>query len=102
MFGKKKKEKLSKEQQAKVIKEKRVQDLINVRDIEGGKLYTKDNYIQGYIRVLPVNISLLSNAEKKRKRDIRFLQLRPVLPESHILIWRRKVLKTRQKRWDIR
>ena len=40
--------------------------------------------------------------EKKRKRDIRFLQLRPVLPESHILIWRRKVLKTRQKRWDIR
>lgn len=70
MFGKKKKEKVSKEQQAKAIKEKRVQDLINVRDIEGGKLYTKDNYIQGYIRVLPVNISLLSNAEKKRKRDM--------------------------------
>ena len=46
MFGKKKKEKVSKEQQAKAIKEKRVQDLINVRDIEGGKLYTKDNYIQ--------------------------------------------------------
>lgn len=42
------------------------------------------------------------NRRKKRKRDIRFLQLRPVLPESHILIWRRKVLKTRQKRWDIR
>ena len=38
---------------------------------------------------------------QQKKKDIRFLQLRPVLPESHILIWRRKVLKIQQKRWDI-
>lgn len=69
-MGKNKKQKLTKEQQEKVIKEKRVQDLVNVRDIENNKLYTKDNYIQGYIRVMPVNVSLLSNAEKKRKREM--------------------------------
>lgn len=54
----------------KAIKEKKLQDLINVRDIVEGKLYTKDNYIQGYIKVLPVNINLLSKAEKKRKREM--------------------------------
>lgn len=70
MFGKGKKEKVSKEEQSKAQKEKRVQDLINVKDIENSKLYTKDNYIQGYIKVSPFNVSLLSNAEKKRKRDM--------------------------------
>lgn len=66
----KKKDKSLKEKEQKQIKEKKIQDLINVKDIENGLLYTKDNFIQGYIRVMPVNISLLSKAEKKRKRDL--------------------------------
>lgn len=67
MFGKKKK-KIKDEQ--KELKEKKIQELINVKDVEGGLLYTKDGYIQGYIRVLPMNVSLLSKAEKRRKRDL--------------------------------
>lgn len=68
MFKKKnKEEKLKKE---KELKQKRVNDLINISDICNSRLYTKDGYIQGYVRVLPVNISLLSNSEKKRKRDL--------------------------------
>ncbi|MFQ9249248.1 MAG: hypothetical protein ACLR3R_18525 [Clostridium paraputrificum] len=71
MFSKKKQqkeEKKKKEEQA--IQQKRIQDLINVSDIEDGILYTKDNYLMGYISVEPVNISLLSNNEKRRKRDL--------------------------------
>lgn len=67
MFGKKKK-KIKDEQ--KEQKEQKIQELINVKDVEGGLLYTKDGYIQGYIRVLPMNVSLLSKAEKRRKRDL--------------------------------
>lgn len=65
-----KKDKKDKKAQAVEIEKKRVQDLINVQDIKGGILYTKDGYLQGYIRVLPVNISLLSKAEKRRKKDL--------------------------------
>lgn len=67
MFKKKEKNVLDVGQDSK---DKKVQNLINVRDVEGGLLYTKDNYIQGYIRVMPFNFSLLSNAEKKRKKDL--------------------------------
>jgi hypothetical protein len=64
LFGQKNKK------NAKEIKEKYINDLINCKDVEGGLLYTKDGFIQGYIRVMPVNISLLSQAEKRRKRDL--------------------------------
>lgn len=67
---KKKKNNVSKEEQEKEIKTKKIQDLINIKDIEGNILYTKDEYLIGFIQVMPVNISLLSKAEKKRKRDL--------------------------------
>lgn len=68
-MNKKNKQEVS--QQEKLKKEQKViQDLINIKDVQNGLLYTKDNYIIGYIRVMPVNISLLSKAEKKRKMDL--------------------------------
>lgn len=70
MLKKNKKGKKSVAEKEKDIKEKKIQDLINIKDIVGGKLYTKDDYILGFIKVLPVNINLLSNAEKKRKREM--------------------------------
>lgn len=67
-FNKKKKE--EKAIAEKEAKKKLVQDLINVKDIENGKLYTKDGYIQGYVKIIPINVSLLSKSEKRRKRDL--------------------------------
>ncbi len=58
-----KKKKLNKE-------DERVQDLINIKDSQEQVLYTKDNYIIGYVKVLPINISLLSKSEKRRKRNL--------------------------------
>lgn len=51
-------------------KEEYVNDLINIADVKDSILYTKDNYIMGYINVEPINISLLSKAEQKRKRTM--------------------------------
>jgi hypothetical protein len=40
------------------------QAFLNVRDIRGRVLYTKDGYVFSYIRVQPISIDLLSNSEK--------------------------------------
>ena len=38
---------------------------------------------------------------QQKKKGYQILAVTAVLPELHILIWRRKVLKIQQKRWDI-
>ena len=49
-----------------------------VVDIENGIIYTKNNMLVGMIRVYPVNISLLSNKEKKRKVELLASQLNSI------------------------
>ena len=46
-----------------------VQDFINVRDISGNVLYTKDNYCISYIRLQPPMSSLWSRREKRMKTN---------------------------------
>lgn len=41
------------------------QEFINVMDIKGNFLYTRDKYIFGFIKVNPISIELLSNKEKR-------------------------------------
>lgn len=43
---------------------------VNVADVKGNFLYTKDNMIIGYLRIHPFNIDLLSQQELKAKTDI--------------------------------
>lgn len=45
-------------------------EFTNVSDIKGNYLYSKDNYIFGYLRVHPFNIDLLSKEELKAKTQI--------------------------------
>ncbi len=40
-------------------------DFVNIKDIKGSLLYTRDNYIFSYIRLQPISIDLLSQNEKK-------------------------------------
>ena len=41
------------------------QAFLNVKDIRGRVLYTKDDHVFAYIRVSPISIDLLSDGEKK-------------------------------------
>lgn len=41
----------------------------NVKDIKNNILYTKDDYIMGYLRIYPYNIDLLSEEDKKSKTN---------------------------------
>ncbi len=38
---------------------------VNVKDIKGNILYTRDGYLMGYIRISPYNIDLLSREDQK-------------------------------------
>lgn len=42
-------------------------DFINVRDIRGNFLYSKDGYIFAYLKIEPVSLDLLSQNEKLKK-----------------------------------
>lgn len=42
-----------------------VNEFVNVKDIKGMYLYTKDNYVFSYLRVYPFNLDLLSHAERE-------------------------------------
>jgi len=41
------------------------QRFVNVKDVQGNVLYTKDNHVFAYIRLQPITVDLLSNNEKK-------------------------------------
>ncbi len=46
-------------------KKQTANDFVNIKDIKGSLLYTRDNYIFSYIRLQPISIDLLSQNEKK-------------------------------------
>ncbi len=47
------------------LKKQTANDFVNVKDIKGSLLYTKDNHIFSYIRLQPISVDLLSQNEKK-------------------------------------
>ena len=49
--------------------ENTVSDLINIEDIRGELLYTKDGYVFSYIKVQPISIDLKTKEEKKILTD---------------------------------
>lgn len=54
-------------QKEKETREESARKWVNVKDIKGNILYTRDGYMMGYIRIHPFNIDLLS------KEDLRSL-----------------------------
>ncbi|MDK2802703.1 MAG: hypothetical protein KFW09_04925 [Oscillospiraceae bacterium] len=50
----------------KQVEKKNVSDLINIEDIKGEVLSTKDGYIFSYIKVQPISIDLMTESEKKQ------------------------------------
>lgn len=46
-------------------KEKSANDFVNVQDIKNSILYTRDGYVFSYIRVAPIALELVSEAEKQ-------------------------------------
>jgi len=62
---KKKQAKTNQAQQAE-IKQKSAQEWLPVRDIQNSLLYRKDKHLVAVLKIEPVNISLLSENEKKR------------------------------------
>lgn len=46
------------------LKDKSANDFVNVQDIKNSVLYTKDGYVFTYIRVSPIALELISEAEK--------------------------------------
>ena len=41
-------------------------EFVNVRDINGKFLYTRDNMVLAYLRIMPISIDLFSKTEKKQ------------------------------------
>lgn len=41
-------------------------EFVNVRDISGKFLYTRDNMVLSYLRIMPISIDLLSKSEKQQ------------------------------------
>ena len=58
MKKKEKKKKLTAEQTT-------AQEFTNVLNIQNNYLYTRDGYVIGYIKILPVSVGLLSQREKE-------------------------------------
>ena len=61
--GVKKKKKLTQEEQ----KLETANEFLNVKDIQGNFLYTKDNKIFAYLQIQSISLDLLSEREKKIK-----------------------------------
>ncbi len=51
------------------------QEFINVQDIKGNFLYSKDKYIFAYVKINPISIELISKRERKGLCDILTSQL---------------------------
>ncbi len=49
--------------------ENTVSDLINIEDIRGELLYTKNGYVFSYIKVQPISIDLKTNSEKENTEN---------------------------------
>lgn len=45
-------------------------EFVNVKDIRGGLLYSKDQYVFGYIRIHTYNLDLLSMEERRSKTQV--------------------------------
>lgn len=41
-------------------------EFVNVRDVQGKFLYTRDGFVLAYLRIMPVSIDLFSKSEKKQ------------------------------------
>ncbi len=50
--------------------EQTANEFVNVKDIKGNFLYTKDSYMIGYLRIFPFNKDLLSHEELRAKTQI--------------------------------
>ena len=44
-------------------------ELVNVKDIKGSFLYTKDGYVFGYLQIYPYNLDLVSMEERRAKTN---------------------------------
>jgi len=66
-------------------------ELINVKDIENGILYTRDNHIYAFIRIKPISLELLSPAEQKIKKDKLTAELAGINELQKILVIPRPV-----------
>lgn len=64
-----KKKQMSNEEKTKIIRKKTAQQWMPIADIDGQIVYRKDNTLVGMLRIIPENLELLSNREKKRKVD---------------------------------
>jgi len=80
----KKKEVVSQEELIQQKKEKTAQQWIPIADIEGPVVYRKDNLLIAMLRVLPENLDLLSDKEKKRRVDALAEQLNGETEDSQI------------------
>mgnify|MGYP000941336187 FL=1 len=82
LFFLKKDKKSNKDIEKEKIKvQETVQDFVNVKDIRGKFLYTKDNRVFCYIRIYPIDINLFSRKEKKSKTNTLTKEISAVLEE---------------------
>lgn len=68
-MAKKNKNVKSKEEIAQEIRVKTAQDWMPIKDIDKSYVYRKDGLLVGILRIMPLNIDLLSNNEKRRIVD---------------------------------
>lgn len=66
-FNLKKKKKMHPEDEKKLQRQVTANEFINLRDVRGNLLYTKDNRIFAYLRIQPLSLELLSDREKKAR-----------------------------------
>lgn len=52
------------------LENKTANELVNVKDIKNTFLYRKDGYVYCYLKVLPYNVDLLSQEEKRAKTNV--------------------------------
>ena len=64
--------------------QKSAQDWMPVIDIDKGIVYLKNNMLLGMIRIYPVNISLLSKSEQKRKVEMLAAELNGINDDFEI------------------
>lgn len=58
---------MSEQEEKKLFRAMTANEFINIRDVRGEYLYTKNGYIFSYIRIQPIALELLSEREKRNK-----------------------------------
>ncbi|WMJ24301.1 hypothetical protein RBG61_06450 [Paludicola sp. MB14-C6] len=66
-----------------------INEYINVADVKGNFLYTKDNYIFQYIRVQPLSTTLMTKEEKKMLTSKMTAELSPLNTPFKIILFSR-------------